>query len=481
MLEALPQVLTSLLAVVTFVAAVLAGLHAVLYKRDARAAVAWVALIWLVPLLGTVLYVAFGVNRIQRRAETLQRPRVEQSEADKRFRLAPAEVDAPSGREYLSSLVYLGDRVASHALVGGNRVELLEGGDAAYPAMLEEIAGARESITLVTYIFDTDRVGERFVAALGAAVRRGVEVRVLIDGVGVRYSRPHITTALAAEDIPYEVFLPPRVPWRFPYMNLRNHRKVLVVDGRVGFTGGMNLREGTMLSLAPSHPIQDVHLRVTGPVVAQLQSTFAQDWRFSAGEALHGPTWFPELTPTGTTLARTIPDGPDEDYDALRTMLLGALAVAQSSVKVVTPYFLPDTALVTALGVAALRGVTVDIVLPEHNNLALVQWASTAQLWQVLERDCRVWLTPPPFDHSKLMVVDGVWSLLGTANWDARSLRLNFEIDIECYDSALAQEVERMAEARIGRARPLTLLEVDSRPLVIRIRDGIARLFTPYL
>jgi cardiolipin synthase len=157
------------------------------------------------------------------------------------------------------------------------------------------------------------------------------------------------------------------------------------------------------------------------------------------------------------------------------------LSAARSSIRIVTPYFLPDAALVLALDAAALRGVEVDIVLPERSNLPIVGWAQTAQLWQVLQQGCRVWLTPPPFDHSKMLVVDSCWSLLGSSNWDPRSLRLNFELDVECYDAELAAQVDSLIQTRIARARPVTLAEVDGRPLPIRLRDGVARLFSPYL
>jgi cardiolipin synthase len=180
-------------------------------------------------------------------------------------------------------------------------------------------------------------------------------------------------------------------------------------------------------------------------------------------------------------LARGVPDGPDEDFEAVRWVLLGALATARERVRIVTPYFLPDSALVTAIDVAVMRGVQVDVVLPERGNLPVVQWAQTAQLWQVIERGCRVWVTPPPFDHTKLMVVDGAWSLIGSANWDPRSLRLNFELEVECYDADLAARVEALATERIARARRLTLEELDRRALPIKLRDGVARLFSPYL
>jgi cardiolipin synthase len=277
-----------------------------------------------------------------------------------------------------------------------------------------------------------------------------------------------------------ELFLPRLTPAWLPFVNLRNHRKILVVDGRVGFTGGMNVRDDFLPR--PGRPaFDDLQIRLEGPAVGHLQSAFGEDWLFTAGEELEGPGWSPPLEPAGKVLARGISDGPDEDFETIRWVLLGALAAAQSSVRIVTPYFLPDTALVTALNVAAMRGVEVDVVLPERTNLPLVQWAQTAQLWQVLERGCRVWWSEAPFDHTKAMVVDGSWVLLGSANWDPRSLRLNFELDVECYDVALAAEVEALVGAKIERSRPATLADVDRRSLPAKLRDGAARLLSPYL
>ena len=165
----------------------------------------------------------------------------------------------------------------------------------------------------------------------------------------------------------------------------------------------------------------------------------------------------------------------------LRWVLLGALAIARQSVRIVTPYFLPDPPILSALNVAAMRGVRVDIILCQRCNLPFVQWASRALWWQVLEHGCHLWLTAPPFDHTKLMLVDGCWVLLGSANWDARSLRLNFEYNVECYDQNLAQELNKLIQAKLRDAHEVTLDEVDARGLVARLRDGIARLATPYL
>ena len=181
------------------------------------------------------------------------------------------------------------------------------------------------------------------------------------------------------------------------------------------------------------------------------------------------------------SIARAIIDGPDGDFHTVRWTLLAALADAHSSVQIVTPYFLPDPVLVSALTLASLRGVRVDIVLPSKNNLPFVHWASRAMWWQVLERDCHVWLTPPPFDHSKLTIVDGHWVLFGSSNWDMRSLRLNFELNAECYGREFAQRMESVFRHKLQHAREVTLAEVDARPFLPRLRDAVARLFLPYL
>ena len=255
----------------------------------------------------------------------------------------------------------------------------------------------------------------------------------------------------------------------------------MVVDGTIGFTGGINIDERNCQEGQPRHPVRDLHFRVTGPVAAQFQEAFADDWVFATGELLQGEPWFSAVEPEGPVLARGIPDGPDNNFETVRLTLLGALACARSSVLVVTPYFLPDASLIAALNVTALRGVHVDLVLPLKNDLALVQWASTALLGQLLERGCRVWLSPPPFDHTKLMLVDELWTLLGSANWDPRSLRLNFEFNVECYDRELATSLADLVRSKIQRSRPLSLADMDGRSLPIRLRDGVARLFSPYL
>ncbi len=472
-----------IIGVLTVVIALVTSAHAVLYKRDPRAAVLWIGVIWLVPLLGPILYAFLGVNRVRRKAAMLRGTTDRSSSATSVASGPPtADIVALQPRAaHLKPLAEAVGRIVSRPLAPGNKIELLVNGDAAYPAMLSAINAATRTVSLSTYIFDHDRSGSLFVEALSSAVKRGVQVRVLIDAAGSHYSVPSIVHTLHHARVSAARFLPTLLPWQMMKMNLRNHRKILVADGRIGFTGGINIREGNLLENKPRHPIQDLHFRVQGPVVAQLQEAFAADWAFTTKESLDGEDWFPPLEAKGSVTSRAIPDGPDEDFEKLRWTILSALACARNSVRIMTPYFLPDTAIISALNSAALRGVRVDIILPGKNNLVYCHWASRAQWWQVLKHGCRIRVTPPPFDHSKLMLVDGEWALVGSGNWDARSLRLNFEFNLECYDGEFADRLEQLVQSKLQNAREVTLEEVDSRALPVRLRDGVARLLIPYL
>jgi cardiolipin synthase len=459
-----------------------ASAHVVLTKRDSRSAIGWIGIIWLAPILGSILYFMFGVNRIQRKAKGLMRRHsLIDSSAGRRSTTDALLQVLGEDATHLVALERYVSKLTHLQLLDGNRLSPLTSGRDAYDQMIAAIDSAQKSVALAVYIFDNDAAGRRFADALGRAVQRGVQVRVLIDAVGARYTWPSIKHTLRQQQVRFAIFLPTLIPGKLHYSNLRNHRKILVVDGTLGFTGGMNIREGHLCEPGYPYQIKDLHFRVEGPVVGHLRDAFAVDWEFTTSEHLDGSDWFPLIPTAGQSLCRGIADGPDVDFDKILLTILGAVGCARRSVEIITPYFLPEQPLITALNVAAMRGVAVHIFLPEKNNLALVQWASMAQLWQVLQRGCRVWLTSPPFDHSKLMIVDGAWSMIGSSNWDPRSLRLNFEFNVECYDHDFATELNALVVARRANSREITLAEVDARPLWQRLRDGVCRLMLPYL
>lgn len=482
----MPVWLELFLSGVTIAAALLASGHAIIYKRDPRSAAIWVILIWILPVAGPVLYLLLGINRVRRRAAALRGEMA-------RHRTIPEVTPFPSdsalegnplllGAKHLRPIARLVSQIVKRPLLPGNRIEPLLNGSEAYPLMLAAIESARESVGIASYIFSGDGIGADFIAALAGAKQRGVAVRVLIDDMDARFSRSSAVKKLRQQGVPVAVFNPALVPARLKVANLRNHRKILVVDGAVGFTGGLNIDSRYWKPENPDAAFRDLHFRLLGPVVAHLAEVFADDWQFSTGEQLRGKKWFPALSShEGSVLARGLEAGPDHTFDRVRWPIIGGLNAAQTSVRVFTPYFIPDAGLITALNAAAMRGVEVDIFLPQQSDLPHLHWAAFAQLWQVLEHGCRVWMGPGPFDHSKLMVVDGAWTLLGSANWDTRSLRLNFEFNVECYDTDLGKQLQTLAFARRAKCRELTLEEVNARPLPIKLRDGLMRLFAPYL
>jgi cardiolipin synthase len=469
------------LAAALVVVDVIASAHVVLHKRDSRAATTWLAVIWIIPGIGALAYLLLGLNRIKRRALELreQRSATPMATEHPSARVTPAMV-API-HDGLASLATLAERLSGRPLLSGNAVSPLVNGDEAFPAMITAIDGATRSVAMSSYIFAADTSGRQFIDALQRARARGVAVRVLIDAVGLLYTWPSTVTALRRAGVPVVRFLPLLSATGSAFFNLRNHRKLLIVDGQTAFAGGMNISDRHVAALHPPTMTRDVHFRLEGPIAMQLLCAFAEDWAFAAGEVLDGPKWRTEPPPAGPTLSRTITNGPDEDFEVVRHVLLGALAAARRTITIVTPYFVPDQALITALGVAALRGVRVRIVIPSRGNIFMVRWATWSMLWQVLRPGCEVYLTPAPFDHAKMMVVDSAWTLLGSTNWDARSLRLNFELDVEHYDPAFAAVVETLIDDRLRGARRISLAEADARPLLQRLRDGVARLFTPFL
>jgi cardiolipin synthase len=443
--------------------------HVLLYKRNVGAAVSWIGIAWLSPFLGGLLYAIMGINRVKRRAKRLRRERLPLAIAESGAAAKP--VDS------LTPLEYAIGQLTGLPCEPGNSVEVLRSGDQAYPRMLEEIERAERSIGLCSYIFRADAVGDRFHQALIRAQRRGVHVRVLIDGVGGGYFWSGTYRRLREAGVPVARFLHSYLPWRMPFVNLRNHRKLLVIDGRVAFTGGLNVGAENIEQGDLRHRVRDTHFRIVGPVVEQLTDAFADDWLFTTGEQLLTEDWFPVLKKAGAVAARVVTSGPDEDMEQIEFVALHAISCARQSVRLATPYFLPPEPLTMALGLAAMRGITVDIVLPERSNHVILDWARRVPLKPLIEAGCRVWLVAAPFDHSKLMTIDDTWSLIGSANWDTRSFRLNFELNVELHDSSFARELVDL----IRPERRMTLADIDGDPLLVRLRNSAARLLQPYL
>lgn len=460
------------------------GVHALVNKRDPRAALGWTAVCVFVPGVGALVYWIFGVNRIKSRAKDWHaRGKFGSSKHLNKgvsfdFSKHPTSYDLST----FQSLINVSDYVCPLSLMKGCRLKPLYNGEQAYPEMLAAIEAAEKWIFLGTYIFETNEVGKKFVEALGRAQERGVEVRVLVDGIGTRYSRPRIQKILSKREIPYALFLQATLSPRSIHLNLRTHRKIMVVDGKIGFTGGMNIGGRHMVDDPQNkNPTQDIHFKIEGPVLSHLKEAFLRDWYFSLEQKREKDRWPCETEEIGNALCRGIIAGPNEDVEQLRWIINGAFSCAKRNIRIMTPYFIPDSEMTAALITAAMRGVKIEIILPEKNNLLYVKWASQALLEELLEYDIKVYYQPAPFAHSKFLVVDEFYSLIGSANLDPRSLILNFEFNLEVYDDGFSGKLIEHFENTLMKSKIISLEYITKRPFRFQFRDSLAKLFSPYL
>jgi len=459
------------------------SIHVLLTHRHVRSSIGWIALSWLSPFIGSSIYLAFGINRVVRRAvkSGLNRCGLGPSICDPEGMARAQNILGASVPEAIIAIGKAGDTISGVALSTGNDMELFCNGDEAYPAMLEEIKKAKHSIALAAYIFASDDIGRRFVNALIEAKNRGVDVLVLVDGIGSGYFRSPVVEQLRAGGVNVDQFLHQWAPWAMTYINLRNHKKLLIIDGKIGFTGGMNISDKNINRPESAIKVQDIQARIDGPVVTQLLQTFERDWEFTTSQTLEGKIWWPDISGEGNAAMRGISSGPDESIGQIEALFATAIEQAQKSIRIVTPYFLPEDRLFEVIGRAAMRGVLVEIFVPQKSNQFYFDWAIMGHMATFSLQGINTYLMPAPFDHSKLFSIDGEWSSIGSANWDARSMRLNFEFQVECYDRKICAKVDALIDAKKAKSSLLEERMILERSLPVKLRDAGARLFLPYL
>lgn len=465
-----------LVSLMVVVSGLSAALHALLTKRDSKSAFGWIAFCLILPLAGPLIYLMFGINRVNQRAHRayLARLEIDQSPSI----LDPENID-------LRPMSTVGERVTGKGLRAASSVTLLENGEQLYPEMLSAIDAATEQIHLASYIFDNDATGEKFVMALSRARERGVTVRIIVDGLGeyMGFPRARIGRKLKRAQLKFARFNPITLIPPSLHINMRNHRKILVVDGKVAFTGGQNIGDRQLSELdGQRNRVTDLHFRFTGKIVDELERAFLRDWYHAYEKKDIQPFQPINDNPESAAIwTRLVLDGPNEYLDRLNDLLVGIVSTASERAWIMTPYFLPGPDIVAALVGARLRGVDVRIVLPDCNNIFLVHWAHQHILPYYLEKDIAIYFQPAPFAHTKALIIDSNYSLIGSANLDARSLRLNFELGVEVFDPSLNSQLANHLRDKMALSRRLTEQQIKEIALPARIRNAIAWLFSPYL
>ena len=450
--------------------------YILLERRPPLATLAWIVSMATLPLLGLIVYYFLGPRRLERK----RRRRVVARTAKKNR----ARGTTPDRASAVETLGITGARLA--AIAAGTEqapplpcttLEIYETGGATYDAIVAGIAAARHHVHLEFYIFKDGAVAQRLRAALIERAQAGVEVRLLLDGLGTSRLGSFLQPM---RDVGIEVarFGPKMRPG---FVNFRTHRKIVVCDGRVGFTGGMNVDDCHDETVTGAEAWRDTHLRMEGDAVAPLALAFLEDWQYATGIALDSVEYLPALTGEGSQLVQVCASGPDAHPQSIHAVYFTAITTAQKRVWVSTPYFVPDESMQSALMGAALRGVDVRVLVPATSDQPLVDAAARSYFPELLAAGVRIHGYGPPALHAKTMLVDSDAAIVGSANLDNRSLRLNFEVVAICYGDAPVQRLERMFEADLRHAVEITPKTLKRQTLPGRLFEGAARLLSPML
>lgn len=460
------------------------GWHLLLARKQPSATLLWMVTLLALPGLGSLLYVTFGVDRLGKRATFKQLmnqdlrgllpPAAQEAEA-----LPPLEADALS--DHLDPFATTMANLGRYRGVPGNEVELFVGGDRWYPEALRAIDAAEHTVLLQSYIFQADGVGTALLQAMRRACRRGVRCHLLYDAIGSLKLDPLSISAAEADGVEVASFSQRDLLRGRFQINLRNHRKILVVDGKRGFTGGMNVTDDHVDVPGRGVLADDHHFGFRGVVCWQLTAAFAEDWYYARGEKLSDPAYFPPPEQAGDAICRVIPSGPDGDRGTFHHVVLAAVNSARTRIQIVTPYFLPDEALKAALVLAALRGVTVQVVVPEQPDHPFVGWAMGAFIDEQVAAGVQILRRPAPFLHSKILTVDGEWALVGSGNLDARSFWLNYELNVSVVGAAAVAPIVEAIDVEIARSEAVDPDRWRGRGLGRRAWENFWALWSPLL
>ncbi|MGD9929794.1 MAG: cardiolipin synthase [Mangrovibacterium sp.] len=481
LLEHLPSVFFLLyLLTVIFIAVLI-----VLENRSPLKTISWVLVLVLLPFAGMIFYLFFGQE--YRKKKMFSRKGL--GDLEKLRKLTQDQLDLlPRNYEGFSDAVYRKRHLiklmlsnSKALLTDDNEVKILKNGEQAFPAMFQAMEKARHHIHIEFYIIESDTVGNQLRELLILKAREGVEVRVIFDDVGSWQLPKKYIRSLEEAGVRIDCFMKVRFPMLTSRVNYRNHRKIIVVDGEVAFVGGLNIADRYLHGTRQLGGWRDTHLMLKGGAATGLQVIFMADWFFVSKEILKGRKYFRYLTHGEGKLVQMVASGPDSDWESIGQAYFSAIASARERVFIATPYLIPTTEIANAMKVAALGGIDVRILLPQKSDAITPKWSTDSYVGELLEAGVKIYFYQPGFMHSKLIVVDGVFSSVGTANFDFRSLETNFEVNAMIYDEGVATELERQFFQDLAQSREILLDDWRKRHWWAKIKESFARLLSPVL
>lgn len=474
------------------IAFLLVSLHSLQRRRNATSTILWIFLAWAFPVFGPLFYLCFGIDRVADRGfqkflteEHLLTTRQATQETAP-FAYWHSLAAAPAQNEFQREMNRVLDALLpDHPAHPGNHLRPLVGGDEAYPEMLTAIRNAKRHIHLQSFIIGHDNISHEILEALAAKAAEGVQVRLLYDRFGS--TRAHLSGFFRKykkmENLQIAGWTQANPLKRQFQINLRNHRKSLIVDGTQGFFGGVNLHDENT-SAHKDGPLRDYHFSAQGPIVQELQYSFLRDWYFITNEnpkTLLSEEYFPRTEETGPVTIRLINSGPSTEKDVAVETFFNSITLAKHQILAVTPYFVPPAEILRALHSAALRGVDVRLIVPQKNNHRYAGFASRALYEDLLLAGVKIYERRPPFMHAKALIIDGELSLIGTANLDNRSLNLNYETSAAVYSTKFADAMKNIIHEDIALSQEILLTDWRRRPAHRRLLENLAALMSPVL
>lgn len=477
-----------LLALLFFMNILLASLIIFMEQKDPRATWAWIMILFFIPFLGFVIYLFFGQNLTRNRLfhwDDIRKVGIEGSirkqmdnMQDPSFCFTGAEV------ERYRDLIYMHLMNNDALLTSGNQVDIHVDGEEKFAQLLKDIREAKVFIHLQYYIFRNDELGSRLITALVQKAKEGVKVRVLYDQLGSRKLRRKDFSELIDNGGEVGAFFPSKIPLINLRLNYRNHRKLVNIDGYVGYIGGFNIGDEYLGLNKKFGYWRDTHLRIKGPAVDTIQTRFILDWNQASKQHYiqYEDRYFPVKSQNqGKATIQIVSSGPDSEWEQIKNGYIKMIMSAKKSIYIQTPYFIPDQSLLDALRIASLSGKDVRVMIPNRPDHPFVYWATYSHVGELLKVGAKVYIYEKGFIHAKTIVIDGEINSVGTANIDMRSFKLNFEVNAFIYDTEVSMKLVSFFEKDMEYSRILTLKQYEKRSRMIRFKESISRLMSPIL
>jgi cardiolipin synthase A/B len=454
-------------------------------KGDPLKTIAWILVIFVLPVIGIILYFFFGKNyrkeKIFSRKGLLDLEQMRHLSDDQFINLPTKDIFVNEKIRSKINIMRLLLNSSKSLLTEKNKVTVLQNGRATFDSLIEAIENAQHHVHLEYYIIDDDHIGNLIRKLLIKKAKEGVKIRFIYDDVGCWSLPKHFIDSMVDEGIEAYSFLPVHFPLLTNKINYRNHRKIVVVDGKVGFVGGLNIADRYLNGVEELGIWRDTHLKLEGEAVNSLQIVFLVDWFFVSDEVIKGEPYFPATEVEERHFVQITTSGPDSDWASIMQAYFAAISSAQSTIYISTPYFMPNESILTALKTASLSGLDVRILLPAKSDSKIVFWSSRSYVSELLEAGIKIYFYEKGFPHSKLLLVDGVLSSVGTANLDIRSFDQNFEVSALIYDEVIVGDLQQSYLNDLQNSREIILEDWEKRPRWESVLESVARLFSPLL